>query len=88
MYGVSQLAKSEDLKFFYKGMTYAYGITESGNEVIALIDQNNGDYIDILSGSHKIVKRSSENGRKINCIVSLNINYFVTIHKISCIIIV
>lgn len=61
MYGVSQLAKSEDLKFFYKGMTYAYGITESGNEVIALIDQNNGDYIDILSGAGKPALRNKNN---------------------------
>ena len=61
VYGVSQLAKSEDLKFFYKGMTYAYGITESGNEVIALIDQNNGDYIDILSGAGKPALRNKNN---------------------------
>ena len=61
VYGVSQLAKSEDLKFFYKGMTYAYGITENGNEVIALIDQNNGDYIDILSGAGKPALRNKNN---------------------------
>lgn len=61
VYGVSQLAESEKLKFFYKGMTYAYGITENGNEIIALIDQNNGDYIDILTGAGKPVLRNKNN---------------------------
>ena len=61
VYGVSELAETDELKFFYRGMTYAYGITKNGNEVIALIDQNNGDFIDILNGGGKTALRNKNN---------------------------
>ena len=61
LYGVSALAKKEELQFYYQGMTYAYGITGSGAEIIALIDQNNGDYIDIIRGAGSAVLRNDNN---------------------------
>ena len=48
-YGVSELHK-DDLQFLYQGLTYAYAITADGREEIALIDQNSGDWIDIITG--------------------------------------
>lgn len=51
MYGMSSLADTKSLQFFYKGFTYAYGITKNGTERIALIDQNNGDWIDLINGA-------------------------------------
>lgn len=61
IYGVSALAKEEELQFYYQGMTYAYGITKAGHEVIALIDQNNGDFIDVMSGAGKMILKNNNN---------------------------
>ena len=50
-YGVSELTNNENTKFFYQGKTYVYAITADGREKIALIDQCNGDWIDITNGA-------------------------------------
>ena len=51
IYGMSDLADTKSLQFYYKGFTYAYGITENGGERIALIAQNSGDWIDLINGA-------------------------------------
>ena len=60
-YGLSDLSDTDSLQFFYQGITYAYGITKNGHERIALIDQNNGDWIDLLNGAGTITLKSTNN---------------------------
>lgn len=59
IYGDTALLNTNELQFFYKGLSYAYGITQEGKEVIALIDQNSGDWIDILNGAGTIQLNTS-----------------------------
>ena len=54
MYGMSEFAYKESFDFFYEGLTYAYGITNYGKERIAFIDQNNGDWFDVMNGAGTI----------------------------------
>ena len=59
MYGMTVLGDTDSLQFYHQGLTYAYGITKNGTERIALIDQNSGDWIDILNGAGTISLKST-----------------------------
>ena len=47
---MSVLEDKRNLEYYYQTDTYAYGISDKGDETIALIDQKTGALIDVMNG--------------------------------------